>query len=32
MSVQPIDPKKPDLEESTNVAQQHADLANTFPE
>jgi len=29
MSVQPIDPKKPDLEESTNVAQQHADLANT---
>jgi len=24
MSVQPIDPKKPDLEESTNVAEQHA--------
>ncbi len=24
MSVQPVDPKKPDLEESTNVAEQHA--------
>jgi len=24
MSVQPIDPKRPDLEESTNVAEQHA--------
>lgn len=26
MSVPPIDPKKPDLEESTNVAQQHAEV------
>jgi len=26
MSVQPIDPKKPDLEESTNVSQQHAEV------
>ncbi len=26
MSVQPIDPKKPDLEESTNVSLQHADV------
>ena len=29
MSVQPIDPKKPDLEESTNVSQQHADVIRT---
>lgn len=27
MSVQPIDPKKPDLEDSTNVAEQHAAVA-----
>ena len=26
MSVQPIDPKKPDLEESVNVAEQHAEV------
>ncbi len=26
MSSQPIDPKKPDLEESTNVAEQHAEV------
>ena len=26
MPVQPIDPQKPDLEESTNVTQQHADV------
>ncbi len=29
MSVQPIDPKKPDLEESTNVAQQHAAVSRS---
>lgn len=29
MSVQPIDPKKPDLEESTNVSQQHGDIVRT---
>jgi len=29
MSVQPIDPKKPDLEESTNVSLQHADVMRT---
>ncbi len=28
MSVQPIDPKKPDLEESVNVAEQHAAVKN----
>ena len=27
MSVQPIDPKKPDLEESVNVAEQHAEVS-----
>lgn len=29
MSLQPIDPKKPDLEESTNVAQQHAAVSRS---
>ncbi len=29
MSVQPIDPKKPDLEESINVAQQHAAVSRS---
>lgn len=29
MSIEPIDPTKPDLEESTNVAEQHAEVQRT---